>query len=175
MKICARCKASYPSTNEYFYYRDKKRGWLSSWCKPCKIQHRKDNIATELENQRVRRRARNICNICNTKPADFQHRYCKSCHKENIKIKKREDKALYKSRLRKAKPKWANGFFLREIYDLARLRTSMTGIEWHVDHMIPIRGINVSGLHTHENLRVILGKENIEKGNHYSMTHEGMS
>jgi len=35
-----------------------------------------------------------------------------------------------------ATPKWANRFFMQEIYALARLRTKITGFEWHVDHRL---------------------------------------
>jgi hypothetical protein len=64
-----------------------------------------------------------------------------------------------------ASPAWANQFFIDEIYDLAQLRTKLTGIEWHVDHIVPLRSKLVSGLHVEQNLRVIPGQINIAKGN----------
>lgn len=70
----------------------------------------------------------------------------------------------------KRTPKWIGDderWIMREIYDLARLRTKQTGIKWHVDHIIPLNGSNVSGLHTPNNLQVILGEDNIRKSNRY--------
>jgi len=64
-----------------------------------------------------------------------------------------------------ATPKWANRFFIQEIYDLATLRTKITGIRWEVDHVIPLRGVGVCGLHCEGNLQVITAVENNKKGN----------
>ena len=62
-------------------------------------------------------------------------------------------------------PQWANAFFIGEIYALARLRTKVTGILWEVDHIIPLNGRLVSGLHVENNLRVITLQANRVKGN----------
>lgn len=67
-------------------------------------------------------------------------------------------------------PRWLTSeehFLIREIYALARIRTSLTGIAWHVDHIIPLRGELVSGLHVPENLQVIPGIINTKKSNSY--------
>lgn len=61
--------------------------------------------------------------------------------------------------------KWSDGFIVSEMYDLARRRTMATGIEWHVDHIVPLQSERVCGLHAHTNLRVIPGLENKVKGN----------
>lgn len=67
--------------------------------------------------------------------------------------------------LRYCTPKWANEFFIQEIYRLARLRTKVTGLEWHVDHIIPVRGRGVCGLHVENNLQVIPAIINRKKYN----------
>jgi hypothetical protein len=67
-----------------------------------------------------------------------------------------------------AMPAWANHFFMEEAYSLARLRSRVTGFEWHVDHEIPLRSKSACGLHTHDNLRVIPAIDNMRKGNRYS-------
>lgn len=66
-----------------------------------------------------------------------------------------------------ATPKWANQFFIEEIYDLARLRTKHTGYEWQVDHIVPLRSKLVCGLHWEGNLRVIPKKANLQKSNRH--------
>lgn len=60
---------------------------------------------------------------------------------------------------------WANDFFIEEAYALARLRTELTGIEWDVDHIIPLQGEFISGLHVETNLQVIPSVENGSKSN----------
>lgn len=66
-----------------------------------------------------------------------------------------------------AVPKWANTFFIGEAYDLARRRTEATGVEWEVDHIIPLRSEMVCGLHVENNLRVIPALHNQQKGNRH--------
>jgi len=64
-------------------------------------------------------------------------------------------------------PPWANLKEIEKIYTEAQSRTATTGTPWHVDHIIPLRGKHVSGLHIHTNLQVLLGVENKRKQNRY--------
>lgn len=67
-------------------------------------------------------------------------------------------------------PKWIGSeemWLIEQAYELAALRTKMFGFQWHVDHVIPLQGKNVSGLHVPTNLQVIPGVENIRKKNSF--------
>lgn len=67
-------------------------------------------------------------------------------------------------------PKWLTKddlWLIKEAYKLAQLRSELFGFEWHVDHIIPLQGKNVSGLHIITNLQVIPGKENLLKANSF--------
>ncbi len=66
-----------------------------------------------------------------------------------------------------ATPVWANQFFIEEAYDLAQRRNKVTGLEWQVDHIVPLQSKLVCGLHTDRNIQVIPKAINISKGNRY--------
>jgi hypothetical protein len=53
-------------------------------------------------------------------------------------------------------------------YKLAALLTKLTGQKWEVDHIIPLQGTNVSGLHVPSNLRAIRAFDNRSKYNRFS-------
>jgi hypothetical protein len=55
-------------------------------------------------------------------------------------------------------------FMIEEIYHLSSLRTLLTGIEWQVDHILPLQGEKISGLHTPSNMQVITAREHRAKG-----------
>lgn len=54
-------------------------------------------------------------------------------------------------------------------YKLAALQSKLTGEPWHVDHVIPLQGKFVSGLHVPSNLKAIRGKDNISKHNKFEI------
>jgi hypothetical protein len=82
------------------------------------------------------------------------------------KDRKAEHAASRRARLRNAIPAWANRFFIAEAYHLARLRTRLTGQVWEVDHIVPLSGKTVCGLHVESNLRVVPQGLNRTKGHH---------
>ena len=64
---------------------------------------------------------------------------------------------------------WANRLSIRDFYVLAQKITYETGVLHEVDHIIPLQGKKVSGLHVENNLRVISMLENRRKHNHYDL------
>lgn len=64
-----------------------------------------------------------------------------------------------------ATPAWANEFFIEEAYRLAKLREQVCGGKWHVDHIVPLQGRTVCGLHVEHNLQVITAVANRQKCN----------
>ena len=72
---------------------------------------------------------------------------------------------IRKARLRAAMPPWVNKNAIEAVYLEARELTVRTGLAYHVDHIIPLKGQNVCGLHLPWNLQVITASENLSKGN----------
>jgi len=60
-------------------------------------------------------------------------------------------------------------WLIEQAYELATMRTSMFGFDWHVDHVIPLQGKLVSGLHVPNNLQVIPGVDNFRKHNNFEV------
>lgn len=81
-----------------------------------------------------------------------------------------EKRAAYEAKRRatilQRTPKWLTEddfWLIEQAYDIAKLRTEMFGFEWHVDHVVPLQGKKVSGLHVPINLSVIPGTDNCRK------------
>jgi len=66
-----------------------------------------------------------------------------------------------------ATPAWLTAVdkaMIQEMYDVSEARYIQTGIKHHVDHIVPINGKNVAGMHVPWNLQVITAHENLSKG-----------
>lgn len=75
--------------------------------------------------------------------------------------------AKYKASKLRGTPPWVKSEDFRPIY-AERIRVSIeTGIAHHVDHIVPLQGELVSGLHVPWNLQVIPAMDNIKKHNRF--------
>jgi len=82
------------------------------------------------------------------------------------------NKAAYKAAKKNATPPWLNEddfWMMKQAYELAKDRSDIMGFAWHVDHVVPLRGENFSGLHVPWNLQVIPGSLNCSKQNRLEM------
>jgi hypothetical protein len=71
-------------------------------------------------------------------------------------------------------PKWLTKFDklkIKCIYSVASMLTKHNNEPWHVDHVIPLKGKLVSGLHVPSNLQIIRGKENRVKLNKFEVSY----
>jgi 5-methylcytosine-specific restriction endonuclease McrA len=95
--------------------------------------------------------------IANQKTQSERHRRWRQNNKDKTRLKSANERAMRLQRI----PPWSNLSAIKEFY-----LNCPTG--HHVDHIIPLRGKTVSGLHILENLQYLPAKENLSKGNKFA-------
>jgi 5-methylcytosine-specific restriction endonuclease McrA len=109
-----------------------------------------------------------------SRPAEEKRR-ARSDYKDRNVDAVRADTSVRKRRHREATPAWltkAERLQMRELYINARKLTKLTSERYVVDHIVPLRGGEVCGLHVPWNLRVITQDENLKKSNKLVDPHQ---
>jgi hypothetical protein len=169
-KICKLCGVLKPLDG--YHRQTKAKDGRQPVCKPCAIaravKHQRDNAATALPRIKAWGEANKEKTLAykakwKRENAGKNAAINSAWKKENLGKVCGYAKKRYAAMTR-ATPAWANEFFMAEAYSIAKLRTDKTGIQWSVDHIIPIFGETVCGLHVENNLQVIPLSENCRKG-----------
>ena len=90
-----------------------------------------------------------------------------------LRVERRKDILAKNSEQRRAAmqfatPAWANRKAIRKIYAEAKLLTEKTGVPHEVDHIVPIQGATVCGLHVEHNLQILPKTDNVRKHANFS-------
>lgn len=85
-----------------------------------------------------------------------------------LRVQRRKDVLSWNSikrrtALRIATPSWADLAAIEAFYTEARRLTAVTGVPHEVDHIVPIQGKRVCGLHVEANLQILTKVDNVKK------------
>ncbi len=165
-KICNDCKLELPLLK--FSKHSKSKDKLRSKCRDCAKKYRQENkqAFSEYDKKYYESNKDKITEyrkINRDRILNYKKEYQKSNPvKSAVKTAKRRANKLM------ATPKWMTKQDfekIEEIYNKARNLNSLTGIEHHVDHIVPLQGKNVCGLHVPWNLQILTATENLRKSN----------
>ena len=190
-------KMDYPSTrkeakilNTKYYFTNKPciRGHIDlretnkGICKECrKIEWTKENERrsklpkSEAAKESARRYYEKNKDLVKARAAarpDEEKNRWKKIHKSNNKEYYNVLNSLRKRRHRLATPKWLTyrqKQDIKALYQQAVTLSTLTGEQYAVDHIVPINGEAVCGLHVPWNLRVITQEENLKKSNKHDI------
>jgi 5-methylcytosine-specific restriction endonuclease McrA len=160
MKTCIKCHKNLQLV-EFAVRKDSKDGFRND-CKSCQSERDAGNYLTEArEAKRAQQKEYYDAN------AEAISKQKEVYRKENSgKILARNMKR-YCAQLERT-PKWLNREQLAEIegfYSLAKELQWLSEQSLEVDHIIPLQGENVSGLHVPWNLQILTASGNQSKGN----------
>jgi DNA polymerase III delta prime subunit len=184
VKHCFKCNQEKPF--EAFYSSNTHKSGYASWCIVCEAERCKTKNIANRERRLAKAKewrenhpetARNAIiawrEANKERYTNYFVQYSKANRgKVNTKWMKRE--AAKKSRT----PAWLTDddyWMIEQAYDIANKRTQMLGVQFHVDHIVPLQGKTVSGLHVPWNLQVITAKENRMKSNKITSLTERIS
>lgn len=160
-KLCIKCDTV---KRLKFFSKDKyKKDGLQNYCKSCiKLYNKKYYI--ENKDKII-----NNVNIYKSNNKEKVKTYLKLYSKEwrnNNKSKNCHKAALYRTRKLNAS-NIADIENIKQAYKKCSEINKITGITHHVDHIIPLKGKDVCGLHVSWNLQIIKAEDNLKKGVNY--------
>jgi hypothetical protein len=155
IKLCNGCKIEKPFSE--FHKQPHGKFGLRGKCKVCLSKY-------------VTKNARENSQRCYLKHSDQRKEYSKQYYRQNI--DRYFELALRRRDGEKQRtPAWANKAKIKEIYlEKDKLNKEAGFVKYHVDHVVPLNGKLVSGLHVPHNLQIILGSENMSKKNRFEVT-----
>ncbi len=163
MKTCRRCLEE--KSLEGFFNRKAAKDNKDSYCKPCRAAFKKayyDKNKDEINRKHYE--------WFKSLPADRQKPYRESAKKNRprYRVKANAREAARRFRKHGATPNWLTLRQKQEIEDLfwlAKDLKSVSGQEYHVDHIVPLNNENICGLHVPWNLQILPADMNISKSN----------
>ena len=161
-KLCKTCNQEKSTDNFY----EMASGNLEANCKECKkakckkryYANHKDNKSKHAKYKADSRGKGRIVKNIPEKEYNFNYR---TENKERLRPIYNAISANRRARILKATPVWANIDEILSIYEKA------AEFNMHVDHIIPLKGRLVSGLHVQNNLQLLSPHDNIVKSNKF--------
>lgn len=176
MKHCPKCTEEKPF--EAFYASSTHKSGYASWCKLCesernkaKNQANRDARLAKAKQWRDANKDRQIAATQAWREANKEH--YKNYFVEYAKANRGKINAKWMQRdvaKKMRTPPWLDAQMKHQIeveYSLAAWCTQVMNESYHVDHIVPLQGKTVSGLHVPWNLQVIPAKLNQQKSNHF--------
>lgn len=143
--------------------RVKHRALLAEKARVSRANESAERRAERLEKAKLKQREWRAKN-----PNHSNTKIVKAQYKKNNPDKRMADVAKRRCAKLQRTPVWLNAddfWLMEQAYDLAALRSKVFGFQWHVDHILPLQGKKVSGLHVPLNLQVIPWIDNVRKAN----------
>jgi len=170
MKMCNKCNCEKPTSE--FYKKNTAKDGLFWWCRSCHKEYVKAKYHKLAESDEYREAERNRVNAFHEANPDKVKLWNRRYANENAPKVNAKAKRYVLARGRRT-PTWLTPddyWMIEQAYELAAMRTEMLGFPWHVDHVVPLHGRVVSGLHVPHNLQVIPAVVNRSKSNKFVTT-----
>lgn len=161
-KACTKCGVVKPLTE---FYRDRTKGdGYRGQCKACDRPAAKKYYDTNADE--LNRKCRESYYENHADRTAQQKEYRQTARGRAAHIAKAN--ARRAAKLQRT-PAWADMEAIKSLYEESARLQDLTGIEFHIDHVIPLQGELVSGLHVETNLQVIPAALNVRKSNKFKV------